>query len=540
MMATREYFKIDEISVNNPLFSPMRATIETAFYRNNVELVTTPKEAYKLAKNSPGTIVTSWEVYNPEMLGLERGTKVLLFNDGAVTGRYAAGRRILGTSDDNKYLEIVREAVYNTRYKKMYHGISFSGLSEEFMVKNHILIPQGHEILLYNWLLNFQYPSQEYESMYRKSFRYNEGDIYIFVDPDWKHPDFPLGLAIFDSEHNCAAILGMRYFGELKKGTLTLGWGIANRNGFVACHGGIKILKNEKKDFVAAFFGLSGSGKSTLTHTKHSKYDVTVLHDDAFIISTNSLSSVALEPSYFDKTADYPSNSEDNKYLLSIQNCGVTKDENGNLIPVMEDLRNGNGRAIKSRLWSANRVDKFDSPISAIFWLMKDPTLPPIVKIDSPNMASTMGALLTTKRTSAEKLDNDVDPNALVFEPYANPFRTYPLKEDYEKFKFVFEKGVQCYILNTGYFINKKVPKHITIQLIEDVVENNIEWVKWFGTFYFAKIDGFLPNMEDMEYIESLKKSFLKRKDFILSKKGTRDELPEEVLRAIEQIIGLL
>ncbi|MBT1247592.1 MULTISPECIES: phosphoenolpyruvate carboxykinase (ATP) [unclassified Thermosipho (in: thermotogales)] len=539
-MATREYFKIDEISVNNPIFSPMRMTIETAFYRNNVELVTTPKEAYKLAKNSPGTIVTGWEVYNPEMLGLERGTKVLLFNDGAVTGRYAAGRRILGTSDDKKYLEIVREAVYNTRYKKMYHGISFSGLSEEFMVKNHILIPQGYEILLYNWLLNFQYPSQEYESMYRKSFRYNEGDIYVFVDPDWKHPDFPLGLAIFDSEHNCSAILGMRYFGELKKGTLTLAWSIANRNGFVSCHGGIKILKNEKTDFVAAFFGLSGSGKSTLTHAKHSKYDVTVLHDDAFIISTNSLSSIALEPSYFDKTADYPSNSEDNKYLLSIQNCGVTKDENGNLIPVMEDLRNGNGRAIKSRLWSSNRVDKFDSPINAIFWLMKDPTLPPIVKIDSPNMASAMGALLTTKRTSAEKLDNDVDPNALVFEPYANPFRTYPLKEDYEKFKFVFEKGVQCYILNTGYFINKKVPKHITIQLIEDVVENNIEWVKWFGTFYFAKIDGFLPNMEDMEYIESLKKSFLKRKDFILSKKGTRDELPEEVLRAIEQIIGLL
>mgnify|MGYP006990193905 CR=1 FL=1 len=32
------------------------------------------------------------------------------------------------------------------------------------------------------------------------------------------------------------------------------------------------------------------------------KYDITVLHDDAFIISREDGSSVALEPSYFDKT----------------------------------------------------------------------------------------------------------------------------------------------------------------------------------------------------------------------------------------------
>ncbi|APT74185.1 phosphoenolpyruvate carboxykinase [Thermosipho melanesiensis] len=539
-MATKEYFKIEEISKTNPIFSPMRMTVETAFYRNNVELVTSPKEAYKLAESSPGTIVTSWEVYKPEMLGLDKETRILLFNDGAVTGRYAAGRRILGTADDKKYLEIVREAVYRTRYRKMYHGISFSGLSKEFMVKNHILIPEGHENLLYNWILNFQYPSPEYEKMYSESKEYSEGDIYVFVDPDWTHPDYPLGLAIFDPEHNCAAILGMRYFGELKKGTLTLAWSIANRNNFVSCHGGLKRLKNSKVDFVAAFFGLSGSGKSTLTHAKHSDYEVTVLHDDAFIISTEDLSSVALEPSYFDKTADYPSIFDDNKYLLTIQNCGATKDENGNIVPVMEDLRNGNGRAIKSKLWSPNRVDRIKSPIDAIFWLMKDPILPPIVKVESPSVASSMGALLTTKRTSAEKLDSSVDPSALVFEPYANPFRTYLLSEDYYKFKLLFEKGVACYILNTGYFLDKKVPKRLTIKLVEKVVEDKINWIKWFDGFYYADLDDFVPDMQDKTYLLSLKQSFLKRKDFVLSKVGTRDELPKEVLTAIDGIIGLL
>ncbi|MBO8139803.1 MAG: phosphoenolpyruvate carboxykinase (ATP) [Thermosipho sp. (in: Bacteria)] len=542
-MATKEFFNISEISKTNPLFSRIRITIETAFYRNNVELVTSPKEAYKLAKNSPGTIVTDWNVYKPGLLGLDNDTKVLMFNDGAVTGRYAAGRRIIGTPgiDENMYAEIIREAIYNSRYKKMYHAISFTGLSKEFMVKNHILIPKGHENLLYNWLLNFQYPSSEYEKMYQSSYQYNEGDIYIFTDPDWNHPNYPLGLAIFDPQHNCAAILGMRYFGEFKKGTLTLGWGIANRNNYVACHGGLKKFKKEDNScFVAAFFGLSGSGKSTLTHAKHAgKYEITVLHDDAFIISLNDLSSLALEPSYFDKTADYPSDSIDNQYLLTIQNCGATKDDQGRIVPVMEDIRNGNGRAIKSKLWSSNRVDKIEEPINAIFWLMKDPVLPPIVKIEDPTLASTLGAALTTKRTSAEKLDKNIDPNALVFEPYANPFRTYPLSDDFLKFKSLFEKGVNCYILNTGYFLNKKVPKELTISLVEKVIENKLEWIDWYENLKYTKIDGFIPP-KDENYLHLLKESILKRLKFIVlkkSKNGGRDKLPEEAENSLEKLI---
>ena len=101
--------------------------------------------------------------------------------------------------------------------------------------------------------------------------------IFIFfADPDWSHPDYPLGLAFFDPLHNCAAILGMRYFGELKKGTLTLAWTIANRNGYASCHGGQKRYNlGNGKSFVAGVFGLSGSGKSTITHAKHGgKYDI--------------------------------------------------------------------------------------------------------------------------------------------------------------------------------------------------------------------------------------------------------------------------
>ena len=131
-------------------------------------------------------------------------------------------------------------------------------------------------------------------------------------------------------------------------------------NGFVSCHGGQKRYKfDDGSAYVASVYGLSGSGKSTLTHAKHEgKYNVTVLHDDAFIINTKNGSSIALEPTYFDKTADYPCNSPDNKYLLTMQNVSATRDKNGLVVPVTEDIRNGNGRAIKSRFWSPNRVDK--------------------------------------------------------------------------------------------------------------------------------------------------------------------------------------
>ena len=71
--------------------------------------------------------------------------------------------------------------------------------------------------------------------------------------------------------------------------------------------------------FVASVYGLSGSGKSTLTHAKHDgKYEIKVLHDDAFIINTDTCASVALEPTYFDKTADYPTGCADNQYLLTV------------------------------------------------------------------------------------------------------------------------------------------------------------------------------------------------------------------------------
>lgn len=544
-MATKEFYKNKEEFAK--INSQIRTTVQTAFLRNNVEPVYTVSDAYMLAKNSPGTVeLTGMPVFEPEKQGLPHGSNMLLFNDGAVFGRCAAARRIVGEPnvDLKAYSAKIRNAIYDTRDRIMYHGQAVIGLQEDFMVKAHLLLPEGEENILYSWLLNFQYINEYYNQMYKESKELPDGDIYIFSDPSWSHPDHPLGLTFFDPENNCAVLLGMRYFGEHKKGTLTLAWGTAARNGFASCHGGLKRYNLKDKKFTVAVFGLSGSGKSTITHAKHDdKYDVTVLHDDAFVIDVQDKYSIALEPAYFDKTQDYPMGCEDNKFILTLQNNGAIMAEDGKVYAVTEDVRNGNGRAVKSKLWSPNRVDRVDEPINAIFWLMKDPTIPPVLKLNGPSLSAAMGATLATKRTTAERLAPGVDPNALVVEPYANPFRTYALSTDYNRFKELIADGVDCYILNTGDFMGKKVqPKH-TLGVIESIIE---------GTAKFEK----LSNFSDIEYInledfdvdfnnEEFKTQFTKRMEdrinFVQSRdteKGGIDKLPADALESLQKVIN--
>ncbi|PKM93854.1 MAG: phosphoenolpyruvate carboxykinase [Firmicutes bacterium HGW-Firmicutes-1] len=550
-MATKRSYNLNEISPKSPILSQIRTTIETPFYGNNVIHVTSLKEAYQLAAGSPGTVITDMAVYEPEAQGLDADAKVLLFNDGAVSGRAASARKILGEEGVSvpEFALKISEAIFQSRYKTMYHAEVFVGLDPDFMVKAHLLIPEGYENIMYSWMLNFQYLNEEYTKMYKASKEYNhEGDIYIFSDPDWSHADHAMGLTFFDPNHNCAALLGMRYFGEHKKGTLTLGWACANRNGYASCHGGQKRYNlADGKKYVAGVFGLSGSGKSTITHAKHNdKYDITVLHDDAFIISTEDGSSVALEPAYFDKTQDYPASDPDNKFLMTVQNNGATVDEDGRVVIVPEDIRNGNGRAVKSKLWSPNRLDKFAEPINSIFWLMKDPTLPPVIKLSGSALASVMGATLATKRTTAERLAPGVDPNALVVEPYANPFRTYKLEDDFNKFKQLFEKNhVDCYILNTGDFMGKKVTPAITLGALEAIVEGNTNFKKWgtFSDIEIMEVEGFVPNMSDAEYVGQLKARMLDRVQYVESRdtaKGGYDKLPAEALEALKKVVNEL
>jgi phosphoenolpyruvate carboxykinase (ATP) len=551
-MSTQGYFS-DPGSFKKLNSIPVRSIIETAFYGNNVSRIADLHEAYSLAKESPGTVeLTGMPVYRPADLGLPEDANVLLFNDGAVYGRCAAARRIVGYPDVpvQEYATILREAVYNIRFRSCYRAEAVVGLDEDFMVKANILAPEGFENNIYSWMLNFQYMNDEYAERYAKSRPLkDDGDIFVLLDPYWENPAYPLGLSFFSPEQNCAAILGMRYFGECKKGTLTLAWGAAARNGYASCHGGLKRYKlkdGSDRKFVLAVFGLSGSGKSTITHAKHNgKYDVTVLHDDAVVINVKEKYAIALEPAYFDKMQDYPMGCEDNKFLLTLQNCGVTQDKDGRLIVVSEDIRNGNGRAVKSRFWSPDRIDRIDEPLNAICWLMKDPTLPPVVKLRGASLAAVMGATLATRRTSAERLAPGVDPDALVIESYANPFRTYPLAMDYIRFRSLFEDGVECYILNTGSFMDKKVDKNTTLSILESIVEGTADFVSLGGVpgMEMLKIPGFEVDFSDLAYKQQFINRMNDRLEFVKSREtanGGMDALPPDAYESLASAVEYL
>lgn len=548
-MSTIGNYAETDIRKANPIFSQIRTTIESAFYGNNMVAVNDLTTAYELTKAAPETTVTDLPIIHTDELGLPADAVMLVNNHGRVVGRTAAARRRIGDADVDqaKFACILRDAIFAGTQQQFYKTSVVVGLDEDFMVEAHLAVPEGYENNLLSYMLNFQTLNQTYQARYQQSKPYQEGDIFIYADPNFHHPDFPDGLALFDAQHNVAAILGMRYFGELKKSTLTLAWATAHRHGYVACHGGEKAFHfNDRPDQVFAMFGLSGSGKSTLTHAKHGgRFKTTVLHDDAFVISREDGSSVALEPAYFDKTNDYPSGTDETKYFMTLMNVGVTLNKAGQKVLVTEDLRNGNGRTIKSRYASANRVDKEEAPINAIFWIMKDDSLPPVVHITDPTLAATFGATLATKRSSAENLVGNVDRNALVIEPFADPFRAYPLAEDYADFKSLFaQRQVDCYILNTGYYNGKKIPKEVTLGILEDIVNQKMTWQD-FGPLEhlsYAPLNDFPVDFTDKDYVAMLRTRLQIRLDWITNYTATHQQypLPAEISAGLTDLIAQL
>lgn len=465
--------------------SSWRAYIEGAFYANSVRK-TTMAELYSLAIKQPEVVVTSHPMYKPEQFNLPKDAKVLVSNDGGIVGRTARARRLVREmgKDKDKYLGLLGEATYNFNRRPGLWLEGTVGLHPDFMVKAHLLSPETDAKNMLDWGINFLPWMKPLTDLYKKSRMLDEPDILVFADPEWSHPDFPNGLVIIDEAQNCIAILGLRYFGERKKGTLTLAWTIGVRQNMVACHGGIKKIGNKPP---IAVFGLSGSGKSSITNsldhegTLKKNEKVTVIHDDAFLIDLENNFTIALEPSLFDKTDAVTFDDPIIKYFYSAQNVGTTILSDGKRKIVCEDIRNDNGRCIKSR-GMFNHADFCERP-GKVIWLQKDTSLPPICKINSVGLAVAMGASLSTMR--AKGVEN-VDPKELerlVIEPFANPFRVHSLMVDCLQFKKLFKLGTECYIMNTYAFglpdslIN--IPKELSLKIVTELVRGNIDWREW-------------------------------------------------------------
>ena len=530
-------------SVYRQVASSWRAAIGSAFYANSVRQ-TTMAELYEFALQQPEVISTTDLMYDPERFGLPKDARILVSNDGAVVGRTARARRLvrqLDKAERNKLKTILLDAIYqfNRRQGLWLQGIV--GLHKDFMVKAHLLSPVTDAKNMLDWGLNFTPFMKPWDQLYKESRDLDEPDILVFADPEWRDPEYPSGLAIIDESENCMAILGMRYFGERKKGTLTLAWTMGVRHNMVACHGGIKTIGNHPP---VAVFGLSGSGKSSITnshdHAGTLKPDekVTVIHDDAFLIDLDNNITVALEPALFDKTDSVRFDDPDIKYFLSAQNVAVVETVNGERKLLGEDIRNANGRCIKSRDMF-NHADYCKAP-NKVIWLQKDTSLPPICRVNTPALSVSMGASLSTMRAKGVENVDSKELEKLVIEPFANPFRVHQLVVDCQQFVKLFKAGCECYIMNThafglpGDLID--IPKGLSLKIVTELVRGNIEWRDWkrfqglsvpkngnelFGKDYDRK---YKPS-HDPQYLEYLRARMQDRITYLSNKRDLEQDM---------------
>jgi phosphoenolpyruvate carboxykinase (ATP) len=498
--STAEYYR------NLKDVSPIRAMAETLLNNSNVRKITI-SEAYEMSRKQPGVSETDLEIYPPfvEQMGLPHGAKVLNDCHGNIIGRTAKARRFynrLEQKEQQKLCKDLREALWLMQHQKLIKAEAILGLDSDLMIKATYVTTESDAMNVFNWLSNFT-PYEILEEQYKQSKLLPIQDIIIVGFNEWTIDDpfyHNVGrpqLALVDEKQNVIFNFGMRYFGERKKGTLTLAWTSGMRLGMAACHGGIKeidfsdceiedVRKLGKRSI--AFYGLSGTGKSS--HTNNSDnggtlpkgFKKVVLHDDAFQIDPDDRICRVWEPSLFDKTDSRDPNHPDWKYVLSLMNHSQICIDGKN-IPVGLDLRNDNGRSLLDRDLLGKWVNKCSFP-AALCWLMKDAILPPVIKFTDKYLAISMGAALATMRNRAENVKEE-ELNKLVFEPFANPFRVYELYKDVEAFLALVESGADVYCFNSsGYWKSsdtqlESIPLQTSLTLQTGILMDKIEWEPW-------------------------------------------------------------
>ena len=107
------------------------------------------------------------------------------------------------------------------------------------------------------------------------------------------------------------------------------------------------------------------------------------------------------------------------------------------------------------------------------------------------------------------------------------------------------EKNVDCYIINTGDFMGKKVQPKDTLGILEAIVEKKAEFKQWgpFSDIEIFEWEGFVPDMKDTEYVTQLKARMNDRVNEIKAfaeKNEGYNKLPDDALAAIQKVVDEL
>ncbi len=93
--------------------------------------------------------------------------------------------------------------------------------------------------------------------------------------------------------------------------------------------------------------------------------------------------------------------------------------------------------------------------------------------------------------------------------------------------------------------MGKKVQPKDTLGILEAIVEGKAEFKKWgpFSDIEIMDWEGFVPDMNDAEYVSQLKARMNDRVNEIKAfgeEKGGYDKLPDDALEAIQKVVDEL
>lgn len=459
--------------------SPLRLTALLPLAKN-CRAIDDPQELYNLSLGMDTVIALARPMREPENFGFKPGTRQLVWNHDRSVGRAAKARRFWHEADAEgrkKLATMAREAALHLQATGTITSRAYAGLDQEFCLGLRFIGNQNYPITNLSFLLNFQaFASEAHRDFYARSRPIAEPDMLLVYDPDWQHPDHPEGLVIIDRDSKTIFVLGLPYFGEVKKGLLTLIWQTAIHERapgteirrFLPIHGSICVINGKTVVIIA----LSGSGKSSLSRNAES-----IAHDDAFVVSMVTGRVIVLEPTFFNKTDGDAIGDETTARGLIFYNMGVVELA-GQLEVVPRDRLVANGRVIQSR--PANAVNGYDR-VDIVSLVMKDDTLPPISLINDPALFVAFGASLMTKRSLAENLKSVAEQFTLVIEPFAQPFRSWRLNTECRMFQLFLElfRPVTV-LLNTGDFMGADIKLDLSRdRLLPALTRGELDFTPW-------------------------------------------------------------
>ena len=178
-----------------------------------------------------------------------------------------------------------------------------------------------------------------------------------------------------------------------------------------------------------------------------------------------------------------------------------------------------------------------------------------------PNMCTMLGFVTTdaciSKKLLQEALSEDVkdtynmvsvdgdtstnDTVLLLANGMAENPEINEKNEDYQKFCSLFESGVDCYIINTGFYMGKGISKEVSLNIIEKIVDEEAEF-KPFGPlegFEYMECEGYpIPNF-DSRYKQLLRERMQVRLNFLLAfnQKYPKTALPVDAISRLETVL---